>query len=278
MSSLNTCQECGPLYYFDHNFRICIQGTQPGCLIYRARNICVQCETGFRNDAGICKRCEIARCSNCSVSVKQCMQCRRGFTFTTAVALPAGSPPEALISTTSPCDRVCSIQNCRSCMSGNSNFCAICMDGFRRSLSDQCELCGVPGCRKCNSSVSTCDPIGLTAAELYNQNIALQNVLVTTSAPTNSTTAAGVLANAILFATANDFNCLDGFYFDQTKCVACQNGCRVCRRGNGTCMTCDTERGFFMNSAQTCQLIVSVFSRLISPLIILIFFSLLFLA
>lgn len=41
LASLNTCQECGPLYYFDHNFRICIQGVQPGCLIYRARNICV---------------------------------------------------------------------------------------------------------------------------------------------------------------------------------------------------------------------------------------------
>jgi hypothetical protein len=94
----NTCGQCGPQYYFDYNFRVCILGLQSGCQIYLTRELCLQCENGYKNEAGVCKRCEISRCSLCAVSIKTCMQCKKGFTFLVPPpAPPLGSQPGALV-------------------------------------------------------------------------------------------------------------------------------------------------------------------------------------
>jgi hypothetical protein len=70
---LNTCKKCGPNYYFDHNYRICVFGLQQGCLIYHSYNICLTCDSGFKNEGGVCKRCDILRCNICATSIKTCM-------------------------------------------------------------------------------------------------------------------------------------------------------------------------------------------------------------
>lgn len=143
--NLNICEECGEKYYWDHNYKICVQGLIPGCKIYRSESMCSVCETGYRNIRGICTRCQMARCGDCNSSINSCNQCKRGFAF-------SGSSSNG-----SNCDLICQVQNCENCFNGNGNFCRKCLPGYRNTVSNSCEKCEITGCAECPTSKSVCN-------------------------------------------------------------------------------------------------------------------------
>ena len=102
----------------------------PHCSRYLRKedhNPCIECALGYRLEGGVCVRCPVENCADCSADLNICDSCFDGLIPENGVCLSKKSPDK----------------NCFAPL--NEEICRLCNFGFTINKDYMCEK-GIPGC------------------------------------------------------------------------------------------------------------------------------------
>ena len=224
----------------------------------------------YENETGCGVGCEI-----CNGELDICELCGPGLYYNIQVQK---CEPTSI----NQCVYYTAVDVCKECLEGN------------KLLNNRCQSCDINNCKTCNSSLSVCDECkdGFTSTTTSSSDCNLacaddnclrcargsQNVCEECKEGFGKDSSNNCVACQVEGCkkcdsdrTKCDFipderSCQSNYYYFNTTCVQCQNGCLECDI-QGICQRCDTDRGFWMFRDMKCKI-----SKISNPFWIILLF------
>lgn len=256
----DTCDECISNYYLSTDKIQCHNNPTgiPGCRIYLSRSECTECSENYYLFDKQCylvpEENKVLNCYTYSRDLR-CVMCGKGFSLKNGECIAFA------------------LANCVTL--GFAEICDECKTGYH-FFTKECETLNVSDCKvylTANICQECNDGFYLASGRCFEAN-PITDCVIYSSKEECKTCKPGLILEpdrkrcSSLQASENSFKnpncysyerlrtcvvCKDGYYFDDTTCVACNagTGCRYCKPDDDTkCVMC--QSGYYMNKDKVC--------------------------